>query len=74
MFGLVLNTPLWTFNIFKKNIDDEIRWKIMKFLRFYPKKNKIISVSIKDKSCNSPEENFMKKRPQHIFPCILQNF
>ena len=34
----------------------------MKFLRFYPKKNKIISVSIKDKSCNSPEENFMKKR------------
>ena len=79
MFGLVLNTPLWTFNIFKKNIDDEIRWKIMRFLRFNLKKNKIISVcikvlSIKGKSCNSPEENFMKKRPQHIFLCIIQNF
>ena len=34
----------------------------MKFLRFYPKKNKIISVSIKDKSCDSPEENVMKKK------------
>ena len=34
----------------------------MKLLRFYPKKNKIIIVSIKDKSCNSPEENFMKKK------------
>ena len=25
------------------------------FLRFYLKKNKTVSVSIKDKSCNSPE-------------------
>ena len=61
----------FTFNIFKKNIDDEIWRKFMKFLRFYLKKNKILSVSIKDKSCNSPEENFMKKRPQHNFLCIL---
>ena len=46
----------------------------MKFLRFNLKKKKILSVSIKDKSCNSPEENLMKKRPQHIFLCILKNF
>ena len=26
-------------------------------------KKKILSVSIKDKSCYRPEENFMKKRP-----------
>ena len=66
MFGLVLNTPLWTFNIFKKNIDDEIRWKIMKFLRFYLKKNKITNVSIKDKSWTVLKKTLWKRDPNTI--------
>ena len=49
---------------------DEKSWN---FLRFCLKKNKIISVSVKGNSCNNPEENFIKKRPQHIFVYILQN-
>ena len=48
--------------------------KVHEIFKVLSKKKKILSVSIKDKSCNSPEENFMKKRPQHNFLCILKNF
>ena len=47
------------------------------FLRFYLKKNKILSVSIKDKSCNSPEglQPYWKEAPthfsRHIIPKVL---
>ena len=29
---------------------------LMNFLKFYLKKNKILSVRVKDKSCDSPED------------------
>ena len=29
---------------------------LMNFLKFYLKKNKILSVCVKDKSCDSPED------------------
>ena len=43
------------FNIFYKNLVYENLKSLEKFLRFYLKKNKILSVSIKDKSCNNPD-------------------
>ena len=49
MFGLLLITPehKFTFDIFKKN---KVYRKLM---NFYLKQNKILSVHVKDKSCNS---------------------
>ena len=43
------------------------------FLRSYLKKNKILSVSVKDKLYNSPEGLQLKMRLQVIFLCIFQN-
>ena len=42
-------------NINLEKVKNTVYWKLMKFLRFYLKKNKILSVCVKDKSCNSPE-------------------
>ena len=33
-----------------------VYWKLMKFFKVLLKKNNILSVHIKDKSCNSPED------------------
>ena len=55
MLDLDLNTLCeynLSFNIFYKNI---AYGKLVKFFKVLPEKNKILSVSIKDKSSNSPE-------------------
>ena len=38
---------------------------------FYLKKNKILSVHVKDKSCNSPEgqQIYQKETPAQVFSC-----
>ena len=43
----------------------------MKFLRSYLKKNNILSVHVKDKSCNSPEglQLYLKESPTWVFSC-----
>ena len=45
--------------------------KLMKFLRFYLKKNKILGVPVKDKSCNSPEDLqlYLKDTSAQVFSC-----
>ena len=51
------------------------------FLRFYPKKNKILSVNIKDKFCNSTEalqllkrdSNFSLHIPKVLVTAFLKN-
>ena len=43
-------------------------------MNFYLKKNKILSVHVKDKSCNSLKiSNFIKKGLQHVFSCEYPN-
>ena len=45
------------------------RW--WNFLTFYLKKNKILSVRVQDKSCNSPEDQqpYLKDTPTQVFSC-----
>ena len=57
-------------------LEEHSLWKVDEiFLRFYLKKNKTLSVSVKDKSCNSHEGlQLYQKEIQHIFLCIFQKF
>ena len=45
--------------------------KLMKILNVSPKKNKILRVQVKDKSCNSPEglQLYQKETPTWVFSC-----
>ena len=67
MFDLVSITPehKFRFDIFYKN---KVYRKLM---NFYLKKNKISSVHVKDKSCNSLEgqQLYQKGTPTQVFSC-----
>ena len=40
-------------------------------MNFYLKKDKILSLHVKDKSCNSPEDQqlYQKRTPTQVFSC-----
>ena len=44
---------------------------LMKFFDVLPKENKILSVRVQDKSCNSPEDQqpYLKDTPTRVFSC-----